>query len=147
MNDMDWLLAKFFKKTEAWGDPSQMKYSIIWLMDNIRSDLPNGCWIKVHSGFRNLKNDNDKGQHPKGTAIDFHIVGCSVLEAEAHIMKKLYNTGMLEYCGIGIYPQWVNPGFHLDTRGEKASWAKLNGEYVAYKLGLEYARKQLNGGK
>ena len=146
MDKIDWCLAANFKETEAWGKPENMNYQIIWLMQNIRSVLPTNCWIKVHKGFSDPgRHDVTKSQHYNNscTAVDYHVVGCSLLEAEAHIMKYLHNSGMIDFVGMGIYPQWISPGFHTDVRGVRASWSKINGEYIAYKLGIEFARKQL----
>jgi len=147
MDKIDWCLATNFKETEAWGVPAYMDHRIIWLMQNIRSVLPTNCWIKVHKGYSEPgTHDAKKSKHYDNpcTATDYHVVGCDVLEAEAHIMKYLHNSGMIDFVGIGIYPQWINPGFHTDVRGVRASWSKIDGEYVGYKLGLEHIRKQLN---
>ena len=141
MEKIDWCLATKFKESEAWGDPMKMSYRIVWLLANIRASLPNNCWIKIHKGS-SISGHAKKSQHYNVPclAVDFHIVGCPLLESEMHIMKYLHNSGMIEFVGIGIYPQWLNPGFHIDIRGERASWSKLNGKYVAYKLGIEFAR-------
>jgi len=145
MEKIDWCLATNFKESEAWGVPANMDYRIIWLLGNIRGILPNNCWIKVHKGYSNNAGHSKKSQHYQipCTAVDYHVVGCSFLDAEAHTMKYLHNSEMIDHVGIGIYPQWINPGFHVDVRGVRASWSKIDGEYIAYKLGLEYARKNL----
>jgi len=137
---MIWNMLEYFKRTEAWGDPDRMDIMLLFLMEKIRGHLPPGHWVKIHKGFA-TRGHSPQSQHYVGKAVDFHVVGCSLRVADSHIMRYLHNTGMIELVGVGIYPQWKDPGFHLDTRGERASWAKLDGKYVAYPLGLEYAEK------
>jgi len=49
-------------------------------------------------------------QHPLGRAVDCHAIGISLgdfwLAAERDPWLR----------GIGLYPYWVIPGLHLDTR-------------------------------
>jgi uncharacterized protein YcbK (DUF882 family) len=136
---MIWKMLDYFRETEAWGDPSKMDPFLLFMLDKIRGRLPSGHWIKIHKGFATAGH-SPKSQHYHGKAVDFHVVGCDLLDADAHIMRYLHGTGLVDNVGIGIYPQWLNPGFHLDTRGERASWAKIDGQYVSYKIGYEYAK-------
>jgi hypothetical protein len=139
-----WLILKNFKVREAWGDPSKMNHLLLYLMDGFRSSLPNGCWIKVHCGYKEGGHTKNSF-HYKGKAIDFHVVGISALEAEACLMHYLSQSKvidgveyqLLNYVGLGLYPEWANPGFHLDVRGKRASWARVGGAYVSYDLGLK----------
>jgi hypothetical protein len=47
-----------------------------------------------------------------------------------------------EICGLGIYPDWAHPGFHLDLRGYKARWGRVEGSYVAYEEALHFAKEK-----
>lgn len=139
-----WLLLRHFKDYEAWGDPSKMDPFILFLIDGFRESLPKGCWIKVHCGYKE-KGHTKNSFHYKGKAIDFHVIGMHVSEAESHLQKylrtpKIINgveCKLIDFVGIGVYPEWADPGFHLDTRGVRASWARIKGKYVAYELGVE----------
>lgn len=145
---MLWMPLDYFKLSEAWGDPYKMHPLLIFIMEKFRMALPNGCWIKVHCGYKEGGHTKNSF-HYKGRAIDFHIVGCSLLEAERHLIKFLKRPMLfdnkthclLNYVGLGIYPDWNDPGFHLDIRGKKASWSRLGGQYVAYDVGIEKARE------
>jgi len=144
-----WLPMEFFNAREAWGDPFEMHPLLIFIMEKFRQKLPNGCWIKIHCGFKE-KGHQPNSFHYVGRACDFHVIGCSFLEAERHLMKYLRTPVLLKdgqqdqlinFVGVGNYPEWNDPGFHLDIRGTRASWARLNNKYVAYELGLEKARE------
>lgn len=145
-----WMLLNHFKSSEAWGDPLKMHPSTMFLLDKYRGLLPHGCWIKVHCGYKDGGHSKNS-YHYKARAVDFHVVGCSLLEAERHLMRLLNASVMIngkefkliEFVGVGIYLDWNDPGFHLDTRGVRASWARIDGAYVAYTIGLEKA-KELN---
>lgn len=139
MNEIIWILAKNFSKKEAWGDASKMRALTIWLIQSIREQLPEGCWIKIHCGYKSEGHEKNSF-HYKAQAIDFHVVGLSILEAELIIMKYLRESGLVEYIGIGIYPDWANPGFHIDTRGKRASWSRIGSDYLAYSTGIEYIK-------
>lgn len=146
-----WLCLKHFKRSEAWGDPDLMDPFLLLIMDGFRDSLPKGCWIKVHNGYKE-GGHSQNSYHYKGMASDWHVEGCSLVNAERWLMRYLYksinidNSGklyqLIDYVGIGIYPDWNNPGFHLDVRGKRASWARLNNQYVAYRLGVEAAKER-----
>jgi len=57
-------------------------------------------------------------QHPLGRAVDCHVLGVPLLDAWLEAER------IPEFRGIGLYPGWVTPGLHLDTRAERdrARW-------------------------
>lgn len=120
------------KPDAAWGDFSMMDWRLLVLLENFQSKLPKGCWVKIHCAYK----PNEK-YHKSGIAVKFHIVGCSFIEAERHLTHYLSSTGLNVYCGVGLYPDWDDPGFHLDIRGYKEIWAKINGNYCDYSKALE----------
>ena len=141
---MIWKLLKHLKNGDAWGDPDKMDFFILVIVDNIMNALPVGCRAKIHCGYK-TSGHSSKSMHYHGKAIDFHVVGVPFLTAETLIMADLHDTGLIENVGIGIYPDWNNPGFHIDSRGNRASWAKIKDDYVAYAEGLKYAKTKFNG--
>ena len=68
---MKWKLLEYFNRNEAWGDPEQMDFMLLGLMDKFRAGLPHGCRVKVHRGY---SSDNPKSLHYQGKAIDFHVI-------------------------------------------------------------------------
>ena len=132
----------YFHSTESWVDASLMNHDLLFLMDKLRGSLPSGCKIKVHRGYG--KSNYAKSQHPHGKAVDFHVVGCTFLDAEYHIKNFLAKKNLANEVGVGLYPDWHNPGFHIDIRGQRARWAMLwqNGSQVMYSYedGFKYAQ-------
>jgi hypothetical protein len=107
-------------------------------LDEIRSII--GLPITLHCAYQN-GGHSSKSMHyrRKNTAIDFSIKGKGTyLEKIAHVCNALDSLGYARTCGLGIYPDWLNPGFHLDHRGEKKRWGALfeNGKQAYY--GFEY---------
>jgi len=59
------------------------------------------------------------------SAIDFHFVTDKSL-------REQYNwVCRYGFSGIGIYPQWRNPGFHVDWRPVHMTqhWTRIDGQY------------------
>lgn len=145
-----WLAMDHSRISEAWGDPLRMHPITMVILDKFRGSLPHGCWVKVHCGYkagRHIKNSF----HHRARAVDFHVVGCSFIEAEQHLMRFLNGStlticettyNLIDFVGIGIYPEWADPGFHLDTRGKRNSWAKVGGVHVSYEAGLLEAKNR-----
>ena len=72
-------------------------------------------------------------KHYTGEAIDFHFI-----LKDKSVMPVLEQLAMAErfgWGGIGIYPHWISPGLHVDTRQIKtyepgARWYRnFAGEY------------------
>ena len=97
-------------------------------------------------------------QHKFGRALDFHLtdyIGMSDCRRLYHFHQDFIALAdwmvFTEYekMGLGIYPQWNNPGFHLDTLGldpgEQANrrWSQIDGEYVPYIYGVEWLSSEL----
>lgn len=144
-----WLSVEHFTTREAWNKPFDIHPILVMILEKFRGSLPKGYWIKIHCGYKQKANQTNN-YHYIGRAVDFHVVGCSFLEAESHLIKflrtqKLINSGeedqLINYVGLGNYPEWLDPGFHLDIRGTRASWSKIDGKYVAYEVGLTKAKE------
>ncbi|MCK4822302.1 hypothetical protein KA005_41450, partial [bacterium] len=97
--------------------------------------------IRFRSGWPTIIHCGTQGKHCKGSyhykgmAVDFHFVvpnsSISFRDQSKFLMQYLVDMQLDNFVGLGIYPEWNNPGFHLDTRGKKARWLKQGGEYVA----------------
>jgi len=87
--------------------------------------------IYITSGFRcsvynRLCGGVKRSQHVSGKAADIWAAD----------MDGLFLAAKVEFIngGIGIYP---DANFiHVDTRGTKARWGRVNGEYVSYQAAL-----------
>ena len=107
---------RYFKnyRTEGWGDPCGMARTLVNGADKLRhlASVP----LIVHCGMEK----RDKGYHPIGYAMDFHLVGIPLLQQLYLAMQ------VMEFVGIGVYPNWNNVGLHCDVRpwnnGTRKMW-------------------------
>ena len=61
-------------------------------------------------------------------AVDFHFI------TKASIREQYNFICHFRFGGIGFYPEWNFPGFHVDMRprGKTQHWVKKGGEYVYF---------------
>ena len=127
------ILEPYFSKNENWGNPEKLNGFLLLLLYQIRLEVSNK--IIIHNAY--AENGHTKNsQHYIGNAVDFHVQGIQFGEAIRLVHKTLKGLQIENKVGLGIYPQWVNPGFHLDVRGYKARWSKIDGNYVSFDAGL-----------
>ena len=139
MSETDWKSIRHFSPSELWGDPAMMERETVFLLDRVRNTL--GCPIIVHCGYEK-RPWSPTSQHNCGSAVDYHIGDVSFREAVKLLGEAIRILRVSERVGLGIYPHWNNPGFHLDTRGYRARWGavKRNGKqvYVSYNEALTH---------
>ena len=110
MTTADWSKIKYFKPSE-FNKPERMNFSLIMFLEVFRELC--GKPVIIHSSFR----EGDSGQHGLGNAVDIHVKEMNVVDQYLLAEK----TGLFN--GIGVYPNWNNPGLHLDVRkGSPARW-------------------------
>jgi len=95
--------------------------------------------IRVNSGFRCPAHNRAVGgsihsQHLYGKAADIVIHGLSVLE----MYEQAQRIPSFKKGGVGIYP--AESFVHVDVRGRKARWGRIEGLYV----GIDEAIKSMN---
>ncbi len=98
-------LTDFFKNytIEKWGDHNLIRVPLVYWLDKLR-DIA-GRPIVVYCGYE----ERDRGFHPRGVAVDFHIKGMSLVDQFLLATKLPFN-------GVGVYPFWNRPGLHCDVR-------------------------------
>ncbi len=147
------LIEPHFSRTEKWGDPKKMCYTLLSLLYLLRREI--GKPFIIHAAYDQPGSHSDKSFHYTGEAVDFHIVGMSFLDAISAVENALFQLRVLDSVGLGIYPDWEHPGFHLDSRGVKARWSAryetirdkqtdqktVIQKYYGYESGVEYAKK------
>jgi len=123
----------FFNENEAWGQADKMSWSHIHNLWMIRKRLfEMGCdWpMVIHNAYATSGHSRDS-YHYEGMATDFHFkTDASLQEQVIKLGWALLDLRLSKFMGIGIYPNWSNPGFHIDSRGIKQRWVRVNGEYV-----------------
>jgi hypothetical protein len=139
-----WEVIEGFSPRENWGAAEKINGLLLLLLSAVRKNF--GCRVIIHNGFRPKK----RGQHYLGNAADFHFKWDNPEEAlpfskqVEQMITVLADLQVSHKVGLGIYPDWNNPGFHLDVRGSMARWGKIDTEddYVSFDIALNYAREK-----
>jgi hypothetical protein len=123
--------------------PDMMDANIVFLGDFLRDEIDKP--FILHCTFDRIGHKKSS-QHYYGRAEDGHFVGipfrlavdkillyCKTYTVErVRIMHPKFFEGTPDnilignLIGLGIYPHWNHPGFHLDTRGYMARWGAVN---------------------
>ncbi len=122
-----WDYLKYFKPDpNKWGDPSKMDGSLLLTMDALRAEC--SMPIVINCGYA-TSGHAKHSYHYKGMACDWHflLVPKTVDDFKDQVKLVLEACELLQidqFIGLGIYPYWHRPGFHLDVRGFKARWVR-----------------------
>ena len=148
---MIWDIIKHFTLAENWGQASGMNGMLVLLMDAIRERW--GEPVVIHCGIE-IDGHAKDSQHKLGNAVDFHVQSSLPFPAQCSRLESiLKDLQVFNKVGLGIYPGWNNPGFHLDVRGAYARWGridtkkpggKIDRQYVGYGDALEHAKRKPN---
>lgn len=138
---MIWDYLRHFTPKEAWGDPSRMNGILLLLLDTIRSRWGDAEFI-IHCGFESGGHTKDS-EHKRGSAVDFHIKSeLSFPEQIKRMEMILRDLQVYDKVGLGIYPDWNRPGFHLDVRGSFARWGRIGAaKYVGWHDAIDHAAR------
>lgn len=140
-----WDYFKYLNPFEAWGDFTKVDSRTLLVIDMLRFGM-NAQFI-VHNAF-SIVGHAENSFHHSGEAVDGHYVLSTPFYNVINRFEDVLDTMMLsDVLGIGIYPTWNNPGFHIDTRGKRARWGRIFDEYVSYEEAKLYAMKELEYGK
>jgi uncharacterized protein YcbK (DUF882 family) len=127
MRDGDWQNVKHFGPSEFPPRPEMMEQSIVFLIDTMRDLFCSP--IHITSAWSPGTGHSATSQHYVGKAVDFWIEGIPFKDAvdymEGLVAMPPAGIGVAAKLGLGIYPHWAHPGFHLDTRGIYARWGAV----------------------
>ncbi|SLM27824.1 hypothetical protein MTBBW1_1140014 [Desulfamplus magnetovallimortis] len=104
---------KYFRKSEFVKDPDKLHPLLMPLMDELRS--LGGVPIHIHVAW-DSSGHSKQSYHYKGMAVDFHF-GKLQDQVLTPVQQFASIRSIPEFTGIGFYPWWNNPGWHLDLRG------------------------------
>lgn len=124
-----WSKTKYFSEKENWGCADKMNWALVLTLDEIRSRMPAGCMVKINCGYEKAGHEETSfhSRHDKGCAVDFVVIGMSLKQAFTFLYNNLEKMN-INY-GLGVYPQWNTPGFHLDLRNDTLYWIREDGLY------------------
>jgi uncharacterized protein YcbK (DUF882 family) len=140
-------LKHFHPEEKGWkGNFHKVNGLLLLLLDALREEI--GCPFVIHCAYE-TSGHSPKSQHYLGNAVDFHIEGLPFLEAMGRMERALENLQVSDRVGLGIYPHWLHPGFHLDVRGLRARWGRfdygLSRGYVSYEVARRWVMENLSG--
>jgi len=126
MTGDDWRLVRHFKAAEFGHDPARADAGLVMLLDQMRS--VGKAPVNIHVCWSDSDDHKPLSLHRVGAAVDFHF-GTGLTYLEQMVLVLSFPFG-----GIGFYPDWKNPGWHVDVRGAcpKILWSRSkNGDYLA----------------
>jgi uncharacterized protein YcbK (DUF882 family) len=146
-----WSKLKHFNRWEAWGEPGKVNGLLLFLLDKITEEVKNYARQKykvvtpciIHCAYA-TGGHSPNSQHYKGNAADFHFKNIPAYEVYTIIQKALADYQVSDFVGLGVYPDWRIPGFHLDVRGYKARWSQVIGKYTDITRGAEILKEIQN---
>jgi len=137
--------APYFSAAEQWGDIEALEWVTVWALYRLRVTMvaAGHDWpIVVHDATG--PGHSPTGYHPRGLAVDFHFGGEAAgmrIADQADILEAALAALRLDrFTGLGVYPDWHRPGFHLDLRGRRARWGRLGHRYVAWDEAIAASR-------
>ncbi len=127
-----------FSAGEAWGDIAKVQWYHVIHLAQIRERLREyGCdWQMIIHGSYATSGHAPQSFHYKGLATDFRFHFKSrqpkySLQFQYDTLQDILSVlNLSHFCGLGAYPDWQLPGFHLDSRGWRARWIRVRGGYV-----------------
>jgi len=132
---IDWSKIKYFTPNENWGDADRIDPLLVSGLDLLRDKVGHPFHINCAYAEDGHKDDS---WHYKGKAADFIIKDLPFKDAIDKLLEALDELDMSDVVGLGIYPDWNTPGFHLDTRGFKARWGQWQGQYISFNQALSH---------
>lgn len=107
MTPTQWDDLKYFSPKENWGNPSKMRHSLLWRLDEARQRV--GFPFIVTSGNQGKHHPNSL--HYSGRAVDFVVKR----PLNVALCDILFDLLRFDFTGVGIYPHWKPyGGFHVE---------------------------------
>lgn len=120
---MNWDKIRHFRPDEFKEDYRKVSPDLIRYMDALReyAEVP----IIIHEAWAS-GGHSENSYHYSGLAVDFHFGGSLSPLTEFSLILSLRVFG-----GVGYYPGWNNPGWHVDLRSDVpvVFWHRLNKRY------------------
>lgn len=116
----DWTKVKNFTQKEFRYDPEKVAPELVYLLDDFRALLGQRVYINV---AWSSSGHSPKSFHYTGMAVDFHCKEENYLDQYA-LLREFHQLR-----GVGFYPEWAIPGWHVDLRTEPLQWIFRNNAY------------------
>ncbi len=124
---------KYFKKSEFVKDPDKLHPDIMPLMDDLRHLAETPIYIHVAWNTASTNGHSKNSYHYKGMAVDFHFKQGILSPVEQFACIR----SLPEFHGIGFYPWWNSPGWHVDIRQNPTLLCWISHGPATYCYGVE----------
>jgi len=142
-----WDVTEGFTEREGWGTPDDMDGFVLILISALRlsiRELDPTATVIIHVGYA-TDGHSKNSQHYKGYAIDFHFKTTLSYDVQMDfIISALRKLQVHARVGLGLYPDWNSPGFHIDSRGTMARWGYIEGVYSTFADTYNHALLKFN---
>lgn len=113
---------KHFPKNEWVKDPSKVSQILMNCLEQIR--VKTDTIMIIHVAWDDGGHATNS-YHYKGMAVDLHFKGDITKIEQLDAI-----TSIPEVNGIGYYPEWAHPGWHVDIRNtDRLFWVQRHGYY------------------
>lgn len=138
MTEKEWAALNYFRPTEkGWGgveSANRMSGAFMRKLDLMR--LHAGAPMVVHAGWAD-SGHSDKSMHYEGRALDFHFGRDPQTHAELSVAEQFLRIcSMRMFGGVGYYPYWNTPGWHIDDRARRPTLYWIQDGSGIYHYGL-----------
>lgn len=122
---------KYFSENENWGNLKKVRWDHIKVLYDIRESMSvQYNWPMIIHCCYAESGHAENSYHYQGLATDFHFKTNVSLKNQYKVLRGfLKQLNLWNYVGIGVYDDWNNPGFHIDSRGEPVRWLRSAGKY------------------
>ena len=133
-----WEQVKHFSPTEWRKDWTKVDPNLILTLDKIRDvvgQLYPGTKILIHVAWED-SGHSPKSYHYTGLAVDFHFDVPKNVDFN-YLKQFMLLNSFREFGGIGFYPHWNHPGWHVDLRDRKPALYWFRDKDGKYHYGLD----------
>lgn len=117
----DWSKVRHFKEGEFGPRADLVAPELIIILDEVRERA--GVPLRINCAWAHAGH-SEKSYHYTGQAVDMSIAGGTPMEQYC-LLREFRQLG-----GIGYYPEWNTPGWHIDLRSGFLQWVQMNGAYI-----------------
>lgn len=132
---INWKKVKHFLPQEWKKDPDKVAPELVYVTDAIRGETikyrpPKGVMMIIHVAW-DFSGHSSKSYHYTGLAVDFHFKDYQEMKHFTYWEQFILLSSFRELGGIGFYPDWKHPGWHIDLRNRnpRLLWSRINGKY------------------
>lgn len=133
---IDWSKVKYFNASEWQNDPQKASPLLVTGVDHLRGYISaiSGQEVQIHIHVCwSQDGHSESSYHYTGQAVDLHFE-----PVVSYALQMTCILSMTHFGGVGFYPEWNSPGWHLDMRNEnpRVVWTRRNMEYIYTPLAL-----------